>query len=183
MIELRDYQIEQWRDIPGYDGIYQASSFGRIKSISRSVPTKKGTQFVKERILKHSINKGYARISLSYKNIVYRKAVHFFVASCFLPNPESKKYINHKDGDKLNNKVDNLEWCTSSENEQHSYKSLGKINSHRKLSEHDLIYIKANAVKAKRYMGGGNIAEIAKMFSVHKKTIHNVLNNKYYVSA
>ena len=175
---------EIWCDIPGYDGIYQVSNYGNVKSCQRIVPSLfSGSQKVSERILKQSTDKGYKRVTLSYMGKTFRKSVHFFVATCFVKNPDKKPHINHIDGDKSNNCASNLEWCTPSENERHSYAKLGKVNHNRKLSNKDVEFIIANAIKGDRYAGGGNIGTLANMFSVDRCTIHNIINRKYYVQA
>jgi hypothetical protein len=95
----------------------------------------------------------------------------------FIDNIENKPCVNHIDGNKLNNNYKNLEWCTYSENEKHSYISLGKINYNRKLTIDNVILIRTKAIKGKY----GNIKYLAKLFQVGKSTILNVLKNKYYV--
>ena len=79
------------------------------------------------RKLKGEKSRGYFRVSLCKESVVKRFLIHRLVAYHFLINEENKKCVNHKDGNKLNNKVSNLEWCTHSENEQHSYDFLNKI--------------------------------------------------------
>lgn len=100
---------EIWKDVPEYEGLYQVSNFGRVKSFRESSKFKKP----KELILKLSlINSGYAVVTL-YKETNKRKfQIHRLVASVFLPNPLNLPCVNHKDENKLNNCVDNLEWCT-----------------------------------------------------------------------
>jgi hypothetical protein len=78
--------------------------------------------------LKYNKVRGYARYTLYHKGRNHWQA-HRLVSTVYLPNPENKPCVNHKDGNKLNNHVSNLEWCTYSENELHSYKVLGKTNS------------------------------------------------------
>lgn len=113
---------EFWRDIPGFEQEYQASSFGRMRSLDRYVNTKINNN---EKVLKkgkilipHKNIHGYYRINLKQK----KYSVHRLVAETFLENPNNYPCVNHKDGNKLNNNVDNLEWCTRSANTKHAYK-------------------------------------------------------------
>lgn len=126
--------MEEWRDIEGYEGLYQISNQGRLKSLKRVIPLHGKNQFsefdaqktIQERIMNVSINGyGYCQSSL-YKNGKFKtKLIHQLVARAFIPNPENKPTVNHIDGDKTNNCVDNLEWATSKEQTQHLMKELG----------------------------------------------------------
>lgn len=111
-ININD-MVEIWKDIVGYEGLYQISSFGRVKSL----------KFGKERILSTSPNgSGYLNVVLCKKGFKpFNGGTHRLVALHFIDNPENKEQVNHIDGCKTNNKVENLEWNTSSENTQHSY--------------------------------------------------------------
>jgi hypothetical protein len=114
---------EIWKDIPNYKGLYQASSLGRIKSLARTVNSSHGsTQFINERIRKYVFTPlGYYRILLLKCKVRKIYFVHRLVAITFIENPDNKPQINHKDGNKLNNNVDNLEWCTQKENSIHAW--------------------------------------------------------------
>lgn len=110
---ISDADPETWRDIPGWEGIYQISNLGRVKSC-KVVPSGK--------VMRLSNKTGdYIRIVLQKKG---RKnethLVHRLVAKLFLPNPSNLPVVNHKDGNKQNNSVSNLEWCTNSYNVRHS---------------------------------------------------------------
>ena len=99
--------MEEWRDIKGYEGKYQVSNLGRVKSLKNC----KGN--CREKILKLRPNKnGYIRIELYIYGKNKKFPVHRLVAAAFIPNPDNYKEVNHKDEDKTNNRVDNLEWCT-----------------------------------------------------------------------
>lgn len=158
--------MEIWKTITNFEN-YEVSNYGQVRS----------KQYSKNRILKPEILKGYLRVTFSKNNMQTRFLVHRLVASNFIENLDQKKCVNHIDGNKLNNNLSNLEWVTYSENEIHSYNSLGKINPIRKLKDKDVIYIKNNSIKGKN----SNIKDIAKLFKVNISTIYNVLNNRYYV--
>ena len=112
---------EEWKDIAGYENKYQVSNLGRVKSLSYN---QKGY----EKILKTYTNKrtGYVYAWL-YSHCKGKLApIHRLVAQAFIPNPENKGDVNHKDCDRTNNSLDNLEWCTRSENIKYGFK-YGKI--------------------------------------------------------
>lgn len=97
--------------------------------------TESGQVFSAKRIpiieLKQKINKGYVYVYLCTKSKHTTLKVHRLVAMAFIPNPENKKEVNHKDGDKLNNNVSNLEWCTRSENNLHAYRTGLKVHTEK----------------------------------------------------
>lgn len=110
---------ENWKDIKGYEGLYQVSNFGRIKSINRTINHNKGNgnRILNGRILKCWYDKNnYARISLSKNGKVTKYLVHYITASTFIPNPDNKPCIDHIDTNPSNNNVENLRWCTQKEN-------------------------------------------------------------------
>ena len=99
---------ETWKDIPGYEGLYQVSNLGRIKRFLKT----------SERIISGEIVFGYVQVAL-YKNGKRKmKRVHQLVAEAFIQNPNGYKSINHKDWNRGNNAADNLEWCTQAYNNQ-----------------------------------------------------------------
>lgn len=114
---------EIWKQIPILDGVYYASSFGRIKRIV-------GKNCIKERIINGSISStGYYTSVFSHNGTIKRYKFHRLVAMAFFGINEERKYVNHKNGIKTDNRPENLEWCTCSENNYHAYKFLGKKGS------------------------------------------------------
>lgn len=108
---------EQWKEIDDYNG-YSVSNTGKIKSFRRKSNKEKGL------ILKQETSyRGYKQVSLYKDGKKHQKFVHRLVAEAFIPNPDNKPEVNHKDTDKTNNAVSNLEWNTSSENTIHAYKN------------------------------------------------------------
>jgi hypothetical protein len=107
--------MEIWKDIIDFEGRYQVSNLGRLKSLQGNFPSKR-----KEKILKLSLKNGYPKTLLWKDSKATTARVHRVVAFAFLDNPYNKPNINHKDGNRANNVVENLEWCTQKENIHHS---------------------------------------------------------------
>lgn len=117
-------QFEEWKPIIGYEGKYEASSFGRIKSLPKYVKLYHGSGFwTKEKILHQRLSGGYLFIALFDGNNRFDIQSHIIIAKAFLPNPENKKEVNHKKGIKTDNRVTEIEWSTKSENTIHAYAS------------------------------------------------------------
>lgn len=120
---------EIWKDIEGYEGLYQVSNLGRIKSLGRTIEKigPKGKVFYRTYPQKNLVckkdTKGYYRTNLALNGINKTVKVHRIVAQAFIPNPENKSQVNHIDGNKENNNVSNLEWCNNQENQDHSWKT------------------------------------------------------------
>lgn len=155
--------MEIWKPTK-YKG-YEVSNKGRVKAKARQVKYKDGRiANFQERILKHTINpKGYAVVYPSINGKKYSCLVHRLVAEAFIPNKDNKPQINHKDGIKTNNNVDNLEWVTNLENHQHKLenklipsthmpKRVGKFDTEGNLLEtFDSIYAAAKSVNASQW--------------------------------
>lgn len=131
------YHDEEWRDVPEYEGLYQASNYGRIRSLDniqhvvfkgKSISKRKYGKVIKPG--KH--RGGYSMVWLSKNGIVKAYTVHRLIADAFLPNPDGLPEINHIDGDKKNNAITNLEWVSRSENLNHAYKQLGRKNGNER---------------------------------------------------
>ena len=104
---------EEWRPIEGYEGLYEISSYGRVRSLDKYVKSKSESyRLHKGKVLSPEKNtRGYLSVVLSYNGKHKTITVHRLVAQAFLPNPDNLPEINHKDEDKTNNNVTNLEWC------------------------------------------------------------------------
>lgn len=128
--------MEEWRDIKGYEGLYQVSNEGRVKSLERDWTVGKGGNRHKdETIMKlQKSPRGYYRLTLTKDGIETYKLVHRLVAEAFIENPNGYPFINHKDENPSNNSVENLEWCTplynNTYNDRH-LKAAPKISKSR----------------------------------------------------
>lgn len=120
-VDVISMAAEEWRDIEGYEGLYQVSDFGRVRSLDRMVDGPQGPRKIKGKLIKlRNHGAGYKMANLWKDNDYKITYVHALVASAFIPNPSKKLEVNHIDGDKANNHVENLEWCTSKENKIHA---------------------------------------------------------------
>lgn len=172
---------EIWKDIKGFEGVYQVSSLGNVRSLPRIIDYGTHTQRHKGRILKPQPNsKGYLRVQLRWEGKHEVKFVHRLVAEAFVPNPENKPQVNHKDGNKQNNRADNLEWVDNSTNQRHG-RALGLINSlkgeanHSKLTEEQVKWIIKHYKKGDREFGR---KALARKFGVSHQTIKNIIDRK-----
>lgn len=115
---------EIWKEVPGYTGIYEVSSFGRVRTVEgkKTYSARHGVRRWKSRVLREKNPKGRdVRVSLWKDKKEKSFLVHRLVAMAFLPNPENKATVNHKDGNPRNNHVTNLEWATYKENNNHAF--------------------------------------------------------------
>jgi hypothetical protein len=133
MGNLRLLPQEIWRDIPGYEGFYQASTSGKIKSIVRDTNHRFGIAVRKSIILKqHLSQKGYLKVKLQMNGKIRTRCVHTLVAMTFIPNPLNLIEVNHKKGNRKDNRVSELEWCTTKANQQHKIKYLFNRERYKK---------------------------------------------------
>ena len=116
---------EIWKDIKEYEGLYQVSNFGRVKSLEKWSDTRHGPKTRKrpEMIKSLSYNANYMRVNLNKDNKKTLHYVHRLVAIAFIDNPNNKPEVNHLDGNKTNNNLFNLEWVTTKENLLHAWEN------------------------------------------------------------
>lgn len=156
-----------WKDISGFEKLYQVSDKGEVKSLEKQV----GFYKRKEIILSQKTNEfGYKVLRLWKNNIAKDCIVHRLVAQAFIENPLNAPQVNHKDGNKKNNSVENLEWCTSSENIKHSYaiglvSHVGEKHNGAKLTEKNVLYIRSSKER---------ICDLARKFKVSPANIIRV---------
>lgn len=180
---------EIWKDIQGYEGLYQVSNLGRIKSLDRTVShIGETTRNLKGKILINKLTpKKYYKVELSFNCVYKTHEVHRLVAKAFIPNSNKKLEINHKNGIKTDNRVENLEWVTHRENLIHSYhvlgnkcgfgvlkKTYGEHNVKSKLKHDDVIQI----IKNKK--NGISTKELSIKYNVSTNTIHGIFIGKYW---
>lgn len=124
--------LEAWRPIPGYEGIYEVSSLGRVRSCERDIRMKNGVpRHIQPKLKQPTLRSdGYLDVQLWSNNEVKSWVVHRLVALAFIPNPDNLPMINHIDCDRTNNCVNNLEWTTASGNLLHA-KKLGRLPDNR----------------------------------------------------
>ena len=160
---------EVWRDIKGYEGLYQVSNYGRIKSLYGW----NGKEYIiRERILRpcksrdksSTYSRSIVKLIKDQKRKNYK--VHRLVAQAFIPNPENKPQVNHIDGNPLNNNVNNLEWCTDRENKEHAIENGLKVNRINTIDRDTMLEL---------LNSGKNYDEIAKILNVAKGTVFNYI--------
>ena len=113
--------MEIWKDIIGYEGLYQISDLGRLKSLEKIISNGKGGFRKRKEIIINPKSDRYTNVSLVNNGLKKQYTMHRLVAISFIPNPENKKEVNHINGVKNDNSVYNLEWCTREENCIHSF--------------------------------------------------------------
>lgn len=170
---------EIWKAIPDYEGIYEISNLGRIKVLNHVVIRKDGKPYtVKEKIVKSHVVKGYDQATLIYNGKKEFIGVHRLVAMAFISNPLNKPEVNHQDGNKHNNTVENLEWVTSAENIQHAFKHGLRVptKGNAKLSIQQVEMIKQRYRDRKKRHWGKKA--LARELGIAESTIDFITHNK-----
>lgn len=166
---------EVWKDIPNFEGLYQVSNLGRVRSLPKTVKTKGNGQAThKAKILNICTSgNGYQYVGLSKNGHYYSRRVHRLVALAFIPNPDHFTQVNHLDGDKHNNRLSNLEWCTPLQNVRHAVKN-GLIKKEQivvQLKNNRIIGIYHSIREASKITGCDN-SSIAKAVKNSKEIKH-----------
>jgi hypothetical protein len=163
--------MEIWKDVPEMEGFYQVSNKGRIKALDRVVKRKtKGDLCIKEHYVQGSKDsKGYLQLDARVNGKRIIKFIHRLVAEAFIDNPQHYNQVNHKDGNKLNNDVDNLEWLSCIDNIRHAWKHKlakplqGENHGNHKLTNEQVLFIKTHYKKGDSLYGA---KALAKRFNV-----------------
>lgn len=167
---------EVWKGVPGYELFYQVSNLGRIKSLDRPRDPSCRRGFsgaVKGRILSPVLgNTGYSQVQLQHKTT----RVHRIVAKAFIPNPENKPQVNHKNGIKTDNRAENLEWATRCENMRHAHKN-GLMRIHRGMKSNlaKLTDSCVRKIREKHSVGSHSIAQLSSYYNTSQSNISIIL--------
>lgn len=163
--QIEVLKSEVWRDISGYETLYQISNYGRVKSLGNSLARH-------EKILKQQLQRdGYTRVWLYKKGLKKKRfPVHRLVAKAFIPNPLEKEQVNHQNGDKQDNRLGNLNWMTHKENIAHAYETgLVKRNNNPVIATH------LDSGEQRQFKSQ---TEASRELGVYMKNISNALKGK-----
>lgn len=168
--------LDYWVDIKGFEGKNAVSFCGKIRSLDKvAMAGSRGMVLYKGKILKPRFDKdGYLRVGLNNNKKKIMKRVHRLVAEVFIPNLNNYPQVNHKNGIKSDNRIENLEWCSCLHNVRHAlesglcYSRVGENNNMSKLSKDQVVKIKKELLQHFRY------DDIAKKYNVHKRTIWRI---------
>lgn len=171
---------EIWKPIKRYEGLYEVSNYGRVRSLDAMLPVKgKNGEYYRKRVgrilRQPNSSKGYKQVILCDEtgNQIFR--VHRLVAEAFIDNPENLPAVNHKDEDKTNNYVENLEWCTTKYNNTYGNKiKRGELHPMSKLDSRQV-----KEIREKRN-SGETIVQIADQFGISRSHVCGIVNNRFW---
>lgn len=176
--------VEAWESVVGFEGYYQVSNSGQVRSVDRTVSHKGATRqkvrSYKGQLLTPRQTRGYVRVSLTKEGKEWNKQVHRLVAIAFIPNHENKPQVNHIDGVKSNNNVENLEWATSQENCVHAHETGLRVG--RKGIENSQAKLTPELVGKARELRklGHSYAKIGKSIGICAMHAHRIVNGKQW---
>lgn len=178
--------MENWKQFR--DTFYEVSDMGKVRTVPHNAFRSDGKScFIKTRILKHAADKkGYLRVGLSVDGKLCTFKVHRIVAECFILNPDALPMVNHKNGNKADNTIENLEWCTNSQNIKHAfdtglikdiYKPVKDTSNFKRGVNNKTSKLNIETVKEARALrlSGLPYQTIADKFSVNKKTMMHAI--------
>lgn len=177
--------FEIWKDVLGYEGKYQVSNIGRVKSIPRIRKGNRNAVWItKEKILSFSQhNCGYRHVTLFMNGQRTTIFIHILVASAFHCNPDNKPQVNHINGIKSDNRVENVEWSTSSENGKHAYRmGLQKARKGVNNEQCKLTFEQVGMIREEYASGSATQKDIALKYGVSDSRICNIVNFKARVT-
>lgn len=168
MNKLENTEVTGWKPVKEFEEYYLISPVGKVYSIRRN------------KVLSSFVSAGYEQIELNVGGHVYKKLIHRLVAESYIPNPNNLPCVNHLDGNKLNNDISNLEWCTYSENMVHASEhgllhTIGEKQYSSKLTEKDVKYIRNVYKKGDPEYGS---SALGRKFNVDHKAIYSIIAGK-----
>jgi hypothetical protein len=172
--------METWKPVVGLEGYYEVSDAGAVRSVARSYIINGGVYRKPSVLLKGSIARnGYLRHTLSVDDVKYYKSVHKMVAEAFVENPLNLPQVNHVNGNKLDNRVENLEWTSASTNVQHAY-NIGLANGKAGSRNSQAILTEAEVLEIVRLYNTGKYKQkdLAQMFGQKFQNISSILRGK-----
>lgn len=169
--------MEIWKDIPGFEGTHQVSNLGNFKALKRMRSNGRVVCLYKEKIMKPNLEgNGYYQIQIFSKP----HSAHRLVAKAFIPNPKNKEQINHKNGIKTDNRVENLEWLTRSENCKHSFVIGLQCNKGENHPSHKVTAEIVREIRAKYIPNIYTSRRLAKEYRLSKTNILDIVNRKIW---
>ncbi len=170
--------MEIWLDVIGYEGSYQVSNFGNIKSLSRKVKCNSSYRIINEIILRPKPDKdGYLKVVLCVDNKRKTVSIHRIQAIAFIPNPKNKPCVNHIDGVKFNNILSNIEWATFSENSIHAHRN-GLLRFQKGVSSHYSKLTEKEVLEIREMKSIRTQEEIAALYNVCRANISHIFSRK-----